>query len=100
MQRRRAAIVAPVRTGVGAFGKTLRPVSVEELIGTVVKETINRSGIDPAVIEDVVVAQSYANSEVHVSGVGLLCRQVCRSMCRACNWIAGVAAACRPSSTE
>ncbi|KAA1172326.1 acetyl-CoA C-acetyltransferase [Marinobacter salinexigens] len=68
MQKRRAAIVAPVRTGVGAFGKTLRPVSVEDLIGTVVKETVTRSGIDPEVIEDVVVAQSYANSEVPCVG--------------------------------
>eukprot|EP00163_Fabomonas_tropica_P004492 TRINITY_DN13961_c0_g2_i1.p1 TRINITY_DN13961_c0_g2~~TRINITY_DN13961_c0_g2_i1.p1 ORF type:complete len:401 (-),score=54.26 TRINITY_DN13961_c0_g2_i1:187-1389(-) len=68
MQKRRAAIVAPVRTGVGAFGKSLRPVSVEDLIGTVVKETVSRSGIDPSVIEDVVVAQSYANSEVPCVG--------------------------------
>ena len=36
MQQRRAAIITPVRTGVGAFGKTLRPVSVEDLIATVV----------------------------------------------------------------
>lgn len=68
MQQRRAAIVTPVRTGVGAFGKALRPVSVEDLIGTVVKETIRRSAIDPALIEDVVVAQSYANSEVPCVG--------------------------------
>ncbi|MEX0604541.1 MAG: acetyl-CoA C-acetyltransferase [Marinobacter sp.] len=68
MQRRRAAIVTPVRTGVGAFGKALRPISVEDLIATVVKETIRRSAIDPALIEDVVVAQSYANSEVPCVG--------------------------------
>ncbi|MBD3656978.1 acetyl-CoA C-acetyltransferase [Marinobacter sp.] len=68
MQKRRAAIVAPVRTGVGAFGKSLRPVSVEDLIATVVNETIKRSGVDPAIIEDVVVAQSYANSEVPCVG--------------------------------
>ncbi len=68
MQKRRAAIVAPVRTGVGAFGKSLRPVSVEDLIATVVSETIKRSGVDPAIIEDVVVAQSYANSEVPCVG--------------------------------
>ncbi len=68
MQKRRAAIVAPVRTGVGAFGKSLRPVSVEDLIAAVVNETIKRSGVDPAIIEDVVVAQSYANSEVPCVG--------------------------------
>ena len=68
MQKRRAAIVAPVRTGVGAFGKSLRPVSVEDLIATVVKETVSRSGIDPALVEDAIVAQSYANSEVPCVG--------------------------------
>jgi len=68
MQQRRAAVVTPVRTGVGVFGKALRPVSVEDLIATVVKETIRRSGIDPALIEDVVVAQSYANSEIPCVG--------------------------------
>jgi acetyl-CoA C-acetyltransferase len=68
MQQRRAAIITPVRTGVGAFGKALRPVSVEDLIATVVKETIRRSAIDPALVEDVVIAQSYANSEVPCVG--------------------------------
>jgi acetyl-CoA C-acetyltransferase len=37
---RRAAIVAPVRTPVGTFGGSLRPVSVEALAATVLKETI------------------------------------------------------------
>ena len=65
---RRAAIVTPVRTGVGTFGGTLRPVSVEDLSATVVNAVLARSGIDPARIEDVVFAQSYANSEVPCVG--------------------------------
>lgn len=65
---RRAAIVAPVRTAVGAFGGTLRPVAVEHLAATVVKAVVARSGIDPALVEDVVMAQSYANSEVPCVG--------------------------------
>lgn len=64
----RAAIIAPVRTGVGAFGKSLTPVPVEELGATVVKAVIERSGIDPQLIEDVVFAQSYANSETPCVG--------------------------------
>lgn len=68
MNKRRAAIIAPVRTGVGGFGRSLRPVAVEHLIGTVVKEAVDRSGIDPKKIEDVVIAQSYANSEVPCVG--------------------------------
>ncbi|WP_025778224.1 acetyl-CoA C-acetyltransferase [Brevibacterium sp. VCM10] len=69
----RAAIVAPVRTGVGAFGKSLRPVPVEELGSTVVKAVVERSGVDPELIEDVVFAQSYASSETPCVGrwVGL-----------------------------
>jgi acetyl-CoA C-acetyltransferase len=65
---KRAAIVAPVRTPVGTFGGALRPVSVEKLAATVLRETVSRSGIDPERIEDVVFAQSYANSETPCIG--------------------------------
>ncbi|MGC9670716.1 acetyl-CoA C-acetyltransferase [Planosporangium sp. 12N6] len=65
---RRAAIVAPARTPVGTFGGTLRPVPVEDLAATVIKAVVERSGIDPARIEDVVLAQSYANSETPAVG--------------------------------
>ena len=58
---RRAAIVSPLRTPVGAFGGSLRDVPVETLGSTVVKAVVERTGIDPARIEDVVLAQSYAN---------------------------------------
>src|SRR5687768_2197975 len=67
-QARRAAIVAPVRTGVGGFGGALRPVAVEDLAAAVVKALVDRSGIDPERIDDVVFAQSYANSEVPCVG--------------------------------
>ena len=65
---RRAAIVTPLRTPVGTFGGSLRPVSVEELAATTVRAVVERSGIDPARIDDVVMAQSYANSEVPCVG--------------------------------
>ncbi len=65
---RRAAIVTPVRTPVGTFGGSLRPVPVEELAATTVRVVVQRSGIDPARIDDVVMAQSYANSEVPCVG--------------------------------
>ena len=65
---RRAAIVNPVRTPVGAFGGVLRPVPVETLGGIVAKETVKRSGLDPKLVEDVVFAQSYANSETPCVG--------------------------------
>jgi len=65
---RRAAIVSPVRTPVGTFGGSLRPVPVEQLGALVVKSVLDRTGIDPALIEDVVFAQSYANSETPCVG--------------------------------
>ena len=65
---RRAAIVAPLRTAVGGYGKALRTVPVEDLAATVVKAVVQSSGIDPERIEDVSFAQSYANSEVPCIG--------------------------------
>ena len=65
---RRAAIVNPVRTPVGAPGGALRAVPVETLGGIVAKETLKRSGLDPKLVEDVVFGQSYANSETPCVG--------------------------------
>ncbi|MFF1691748.1 MULTISPECIES: acetyl-CoA C-acetyltransferase [unclassified Streptomyces] len=65
---RRAAIVSPVRTPVGAFGGALRTVPVEDLAATVIKAVVERSGIDPERVEDVSMAQSYANSETPCIG--------------------------------
>ena len=65
---RRAAIVTPLRTPVGTFGGSLRPVSVEELAATTVRAVVEKSGIDPARIDDVVFAQSSASSETPCVG--------------------------------
>ena len=65
---RRAAIVAPARTPVGTFGGALRPLRAEDLAARVVTAVVERSGVDPQLIEDVVIAQSYANSEAPCIG--------------------------------
>ena len=65
---RRAALVCPLRTAVGTFGGELRSVPVETLGATVVKAILDRTGLDPRAIEDVVFAQSYANSETPCIG--------------------------------
>ena len=65
---RRAAIVSPLRTAVGAFGGSLRSLPADQLAATILKALIERSGIDPARIDDVVMAQSYANSEAPCLG--------------------------------
>ncbi|QNG21537.1 acetyl-CoA C-acetyltransferase [Rhodococcus triatomae] len=65
---RRAALVAPVRTAVGRYGGGLRDVPAQTLAATVIREAVARSGIDPEVIEDVAMGQSYANSEAPCIG--------------------------------
>jgi acetyl-CoA C-acetyltransferase len=65
---RRAAIVAPVRTPVGKYLGALKDWPAEKLAAHVIRETVKRSGVDPARIEDVVFAQSYANSEAPCIG--------------------------------
>jgi len=65
---RRAAIVAPVRTPVGRFGGALRTVPVESLTSTVIHRILDSTRIAHDKIEDVVFAQSYANSETPCIG--------------------------------
>ena len=65
---RRVAIVGPVRTAVGGFGGSLRPLPAEQLAAEVVRALVARTGVDPGVIEDVAFAQSYANSEAPCIG--------------------------------
>ncbi len=60
---RRAAIVCPIRTAVGTFGGTLKPLPADALAAAVLKALVARSGIDPQRIDEVVMAQSYASSE-------------------------------------
>lgn len=65
---RRVAIVSPLRTPIGRFLGTLTPLPAEELAAHVIRAVVQRSGIDPERIEDVVFAQSYANSEAPCIG--------------------------------
>lgn len=65
---RRAAIVCPLRTAVGAFGGSLRSLPADQLASTILKALIARTGIDPSRIDEVVMAQSYSNSEAPCLG--------------------------------
>jgi len=68
MSLNRVAIVAPVRTPVGKFLGALQALPAEQLAAAAIRATVARSGIDPARIDDVVFAQSYANSEAPCIG--------------------------------
>lgn len=65
---RRACIVSPVRTAVGTFGGTLRTIPVEELSAVVIRAILERTGLAPELIEDVVFAQSYSSGETPCVG--------------------------------
>ena len=50
-------ITAATRTAVGSLGKSLKNVPGEELGSTVIKETIKRSNLKPAEIDEVIMGQ-------------------------------------------
>jgi acetyl-CoA C-acetyltransferase len=60
---RGVAIVSPVRTAVGNFGGGLRDISAAELASTVISAALERSGIDPALVDDVILGHGYPSGE-------------------------------------
>jgi acetyl-CoA C-acetyltransferase len=65
---RRAAIVAPLRSAVGVYGGSLRSVPAEKMIASVIQALVERSKVDVTKIDDVIIAQSYANGEAPCIG--------------------------------
>ena len=63
MTLRRAAIVSPIRTPVGKFLGSLASVTAGELGAVILKALVERTGIDPQRIDDVVFAQGYGSGE-------------------------------------
>ena len=63
MTLRRAAIVAPLRTPVGKFGGALSSITAGDLGAVILKALVERTGIDPARVDDVVFAQGYGSGE-------------------------------------
>ena len=60
---RGVAIVSPVRTAVGNFGGALRDVPAAELASTVIQAMLERSGVDPAKVDDVILGHGYPSGE-------------------------------------
>lgn len=60
---RRACIVSPVRTAVGGFGGALRTVPVEELSALAIRAILERTGLAPEKIEEVIFAHGYPSGE-------------------------------------
>ena len=60
---REVAIVSPVRTAVGGFGGGLRSVLAADLGSIVIKEALERSSLDPAKVDDVILGHGYPSGE-------------------------------------
>ncbi|MCP1471247.1 acetyl-CoA C-acetyltransferase [Sphingobium sp. OAS761] len=65
---RRAAIVSPLRTAVGGFGGALRALKMEDLGTIIIKALVERTGIDPARIDDVIFGHAYGSGEAPALG--------------------------------
>ena len=65
---RRAAVVSPLRTAVGSFGGTLKPLTADLLAVAVIQAVMQRSGLASGEIDEVIVAQSYQSSEAPCVG--------------------------------
>jgi acetyl-CoA C-acetyltransferase len=65
---RDAVICEPLRTPVGGFGGALRGVPAHELAATVVRALVERTGLDPAVVDDVLLGHCYPTMEAPAIG--------------------------------
>ena len=90
-----AYICSPLRTPVGGFGGSLKPVPAHELGAAVVKALMERTEIAPGDVDDVIFAQCYPSMEAPALGrvVGLdaglpvaAARACRRSSTAACRW--------------
>ena len=65
---REAVICNPLRTPVGRYGGVFRDIDVTALAATVIGALLERTGLDPAAIDDVVFGQCYPNGEAPAVG--------------------------------
>ncbi|MFC4503466.1 MULTISPECIES: acetyl-CoA C-acetyltransferase [Streptomyces] len=65
---RDAVICEPVRTPVGGYGGVFRDVTAAELAATVVRAVLERTGIPPGAVDDVLLGQCYPNGEAPAIG--------------------------------
>ncbi|MEV1065928.1 hypothetical protein [Streptomyces sp. NPDC050263] len=61
---RDAVICEPIRTPVGGYGGVFRDVTAARLAATVVRAVLDRTGIPPTAVDDVLLGQCYPNGAV------------------------------------
>jgi acetyl-CoA C-acetyltransferase len=70
---REVVIVSAVRTPIGSYRGSLRSIPAYELAALVLNEAVKRAKVDPASVDDVVMAQAYQSGEyVNIARMGLL----------------------------
>jgi acetyl-CoA C-acetyltransferase len=65
---RDVVICDPVRTPVGGYGGGLRPLTAAELGAQALRGLVDRTGVDPGVVEDVILGHCNGNSEAPAIG--------------------------------
>src|SRR4029077_7156031 len=65
---REAVICEPVRTPIGRYGGMLKALTAVDPGVAALKGLLERSGIDPAAVEDVVLGHCYPSSEAPAIG--------------------------------
>ncbi|GAA5122045.1 acetyl-CoA C-acetyltransferase [Pseudonocardia adelaidensis] len=65
---REAVICEPVRTPVGGFGGALRDVPAPELAATVIRALMERTGLPPDAVDDVVLGHCYPTMDAPAIG--------------------------------
>ncbi|RBM19590.1 acetyl-CoA C-acyltransferase [Prauserella sp. PE36] len=65
---RDAVICEPVRTPIGRFGGSLKSVTAAELGEAVLRGLLDRTGLDPAAVDEVILGHCYPNSEAPAIG--------------------------------
>ncbi|ALE75744.1 acetyl-CoA acetyltransferase [Pseudonocardia sp. EC080610-09] len=65
---RDAVICEPLRTPVGGFGGSLRDVPAHSLAATVIAALVERTGLDGAVVDDVVLGHCYPSMDAPAIG--------------------------------
>ncbi len=69
----KVAIIGAVRTPIGRYMGALRDVPAYDLGALVLSEVVKRAGVDPALVDDVIMGQSYQSGEyVNIARMSLL----------------------------
>ena len=69
---KKVVIVSAVRTPLGRFGGCLRSVKVIDLLIHVMKAAVERAGIKPAVLDQIILGNIFGHLEQNVSRLAVL----------------------------